>query len=549
MTAAQVLIEALAAHGVTRTFCVPGESYLPVLDALRDRNDIQTITCRHESGAGLMAVADAKLTGAPGVAMVSRGPGAMNAALALHVAEQDAVPMVLLIGQVPRDHLGRGAFQEVDYERTFGDIAKWVWTVQAGERMPEVIARALAIAQAPTPGPVVIALPEDVLEEDCAAPVVPAAARAAAMPGAEAVRGVVDRLAAAKRPLLIAGGGLARAEGRAALRAVADALGVPVAVTFKQQDIFPNAHPAYAGHLGFKIPQAALDRYLPADLVLAVGTRLGEVPTQGYRFPKAPVPEQPLIHVHDDPAQIGRVFATDSGIVADPTAFLTALAAAGGSRVDGDAWQDWRAGLHDPLAAQVPWQAPADGGLDMGAVVAALNDHLADDAILITDAGNFASWVHRHIAFTGRQVMLGAVGGAMGVAIPAAVAAGLRAPGRQVITFVGDGGMQMTGNELATALRYRVPVKVFVSNNASYGTIRMHQERDYPGREMATELTNPDFAKLADSYGARGLTIATIEEAAGVVAEAMAEPGPVVVDVRTALDHISAYATLQDMRR
>lgn len=544
MTAAATLIEGLAAHGVTRTFCVPGESYLPVLDALRDRNDIQTITCRHESGAGLMAVADAKLTGTPGIAMVSRGPGAMNAALALHVAEQDAVPLILLIGQVPRDHLGRGAFQEVDYERTFGDIAKWIWTVQAGERMPEVIARAFAVAQAPTPGPVVVVLPEDMLEDGCDAPVVAPSPRAAAAPGAEDVRRVVRRLADAKRPLLIAGGGLADAEGRQALRAAADALGLPVAVTFKHQDIFPNAHPGYAGHLGFKIPQAALDRYLPADVVLAVGTRLGEVPTQGYRFPEAPVPGQPLIHVHDDPTQIGRVFATETGIVADPAAFLTALAREGEGSADGGAWQDWRAGLHDPLARQVPWQAPADGALDMGAVIAALNDHLADDAIVVTDAGNFASWVHRHIAFTGRQIMLGAVGGAMGIAVPAAVAAGLRAPGRQVLTFVGDGGMQMTGQELATAMRYRVPVKIFISNNGSYGTIRMHQERDFPGREMATELTNPDFAKLAESYGARGLTIARIEDAARVVAEAMAEPGPVVVDVRTALNHISAFATL-----
>lgn len=546
MTAAATLIECLAAHGVTRTFCVPGESYLPVLDALRERNDIQTITCRHESGAGLMAVADAKLTGTPGIAMVSRGPGAMNAALALHVAEQDAVPLILLIGQVPRDHLGRGAFQEVDYERTFGDIAKWIWTVQAGERMPEVIARAFAVAQAPTPGPVVVVLPEDMLEDGCDAPVVAPSPRAAAAPGAEDVRRVVRRLADAKRPLLIAGGGLADAEGRQALRAAADALGLPVAVTFKHQDIFPNAHPGYAGHLGFKIPQAALDRYLPADVVLAVGTRLGEVPTQGYRFPDAPVPEQPLIHVHDDPTQIGRVFATEIGIVADPAAFLTALVreGEGDGSVDGSAWQDWRGGLHDPLARQVPWEAPADGALDMGAVVAALNDHLADDAILITDAGNFASWVHRHIAFTGRQIMLGAVGGAMGIGVPAAVAAGLRAPGRQVLTFVGDGGMQMTGQELATAMRYRVPVKIFISNNGSYGTIRMHQERDFPGREMATELTNPDFAKLAESYGARGLTIARIEDAASVVAEAMAAPGPVVVDVRTALNHISAFATL-----
>lgn len=544
--AADLLVDCLAAHGADRVFCVPGESYLPVLDALHERNGIDTITCRHESGAGFMAVADAKLTGRPGLCFVSRGPGATNASIAVHTAEQDAVPLVLFIGQVPRYELGRRAFQEVDYGKTFADMAKGVWTVHDPERLPEIIGKAYATACAPTPGPVVIVLPEDMLEEGVAGEAdLPLPAQQSSA-GDSVVREVAQRLSAAERPLLIAGGGLDGEAGRAALLEAARAHALPVLTSFKRQDIFPNEDPLYAGHLGFKMPAAQRKHYEEADLLLAVGTRLGEVTSQGYRFPAAPVPAQPLIHVHADPAHLNSVFAAEIALAADPVAFLQALAgspseAPGGRRA-------WIEHLHDRIAAARPWQPPEDGLLDMGAVVAALCTRAADDAIFITDAGNFSGWLHRHFPFNGRHKLLGAVGGAMGLGMPAAVAAGLRCTGRQVITLIGDGGFLMTGGELATALQHGVPVKVFVSDNGSYGTIRMHQERQFPGRPAATDLRNPDFAKLAEAYGARGLSLERIEDAPAVVEAALQEPGPVVVAVRTALEHVSAFATLTELR-
>ena len=545
--AADLLVDCLAAHGVDRAFCVPGESYLAVLDALHERNAVETVVCRHEGGAGLMAVADAKLTHKPGVAFVSRGPGATNASIAVHVAEQDAVPMILFIGQVPRHELGRGAFQEVDYGRMFGGIAKMIHCVEDAARLPEVIARAFVAAQAPTPGPVVIVLPEDMLEDVVEATVIePMPPARAAAPGATEIAEVHALIAAAERPLLVAGGALSHAQGRAALLAAAEALELPVALTFKRQELFPNEHRLYAGHLGFKIPKPLVDLYAEADLVLAVGTRLGEVSTQGYTFPMAPVPRQPLVHVHADAQHLGRNHATRLALAADPTAFLTHLAA-GAVKPDGSGRAAWIERVGAPFRAGRAWRPPADGQVDMGAVVANFAGRIADDAVFITDAGNFSGWLHRHWPFNGRQQMIGAVGGAMGIAMPAAVAAGMRLPGRQIVTWIGDGGMMMTGAELATAMQYNVPVKVFVSNNASYSTIRQHQERAYKGRVNGTRLTNPDFAAWAESFGAKGLTIATLAEAEAKVAEALAHDGPVVVDVKTVVDHIAPGQRISDM--
>ena len=544
--AADLLVDCLAAHEVDRVFCVPGESYLAVLDGLHDRNTIETVICRHEGGAGFMAVADAKVTGKPGIAFVSRGPGATNASIAVHVAEQDAVPLVLFVGQVPRNELGRRSFQEVDYTKTFSDMAKAVWTIEDASRIPEILARAFVVAQTPTPGPVVIVLPEDMLEDRTDSPVIePLPVPRAARPSDVLVADVAGRIARAERPLLLAGGGLNSAAGRAALKAASDAHGLPVVLTFKRQDLFPNAHPHYAGHLGFKIPKPMVDRYADADLILAVGTRLGETTTQGYTFPVSPVPRQPLIHVHDDASRIGREYATTLPVVSDPTDFLSALAAHPSKPTPGRA--DWIERLHKPIAASQPWSPPKDGLLDMGAVVAAFRDKVASDTIFITDAGNFSGWLHRHFPFNGEHMMIGCVGGAMGLGMPAAVAAGLRCPGRQVITFIGDGGVLMTGSELATAVQYSVPVKVFISNNGSYGTIRMHQEKAYKGRVHGTAINNPDFVRWAESFGAKGLLITTLKDAAGVVEEALAHDGPVVVDVRTALEHISPFANLADL--
>jgi acetolactate synthase-1/2/3 large subunit len=546
--AADLLVDCLAAHGVDRVFCVPGESYLAALDALHDSNAIQTVVCRDEGGAGFMAVGDAKLTGRPGVAFVSRGPGATNASIAVHVAEQDAVPLVLFVGQVPRAEIGRHSFQEVDYARTFADMAKAVYLIQDAARVPEIVARAFVEAQTPTPGPVVVVLPEDMLEDVAEAPVI----EPLQVPhGAPAAAADIDEIAAliakAERPLLIAGGGgVGTARGRKALLAAAEAHALPVALTFKRQDYFPNAHPNYAGHLGFKIPKAAVARYLEADLILAVGTRLGEASTQGFTLPASPVPSQPLIHIHDDPRQIGRNYSATKALVADPVAVLEALARAPGNAPPARA--PWIKKLNDPVARAMPWTPPADGLLDMGPVVAALSRLVAKDAILVADAGNFSGWLHRHFPFSGEHVLVGCVGGAMGIGMPAAVAAALRFPGRQVVNFVGDGGALMTGSELATAVQYGANVKTFVSSNGSYGTIRMHQEIYYKRRVHGTDLTNPDFARWAESFGARGLTIASIEEAPGVVEQALAHDGPVVVNVKTAVEHITPFATITGLR-
>jgi acetolactate synthase-1/2/3 large subunit len=495
-----------------------------------------------------MAVADGKLTGRPGVAFVSRGPGATNASIAVHVAEQDAAPLVLFVGQVPRAEIGRRSFQEVDYAKAFAGIAKAVYVIQDADRIPETVARAFLEAQAPTPGPVVVVLPEDMLEDIAEAQVIEPLRVPQAGAGSVAdIEEIVSLIAHAERPLLIAGGvGLGTRRGRQALLAASEAHALPVALTFKRQDYFPNTHPNYAGHLGFKIPKAAVERYLESDLILAVGTRLGEAATQGYTLPASPVPRQTLVHVHDDPRQIGVNYTAAKALIADPVAVLEALAGRPGNTPASRA--AWIKRLNDPIAKAMPWTPPADGLLDMGPVVAALATRLDNAAILLTDAGNFSGWVHRHFPFSGEHVLVGAVGGAMGIGMPAAVAAALRFPERQVITFIGDGGALMTGGELATAVHYGAKVKTFISNNGSYSTIRHHQELAYKGRVHGTQLTNPDFAKWAESFGVLGLTITAIEEAPGVVERALAHDGPVVVDVRTAVEHISPFASITSLR-
>jgi acetolactate synthase-1/2/3 large subunit len=504
--AADVMVESFRAHGVDRIFCVPGESYLALLDALHDAADIDLVAARHEGGAGFMALADAKITGRAGVCAVSRGPGATNASIAVHMAEQDAVPLVLLIGQVARADLGRCAFQEIDYGKAFGAIAKGVWEVRDAEQLPEVLAGAFHLALSETPGPCIIALPEDMLSDMIGAEVVAPLAHAQAAPSARDIEAVLALLAESERPLVIAGGRATEPAGRTALQAAAEAHHLAVVLAFKRQDGFANDHPNFAGYLGFKIPPAQVEAMAEADLILAVGARLNDTTTQGYRLPRAPTPEQPLIHVHPDPDQIGAVFQTTLGLAVDPVAFLAALAARGQEPVP--ARETWLAGLNErarTLAAYTPAQ-PADG-VDFGAVVSAFARRAAADAVVITDAGNFGSWVHRHWPWQPGNLLLGLVGGAMGFGVPGAVAAALRLPGRQVLSFIGDGGMLMTGGELATAMQHGAALKLIVSNNRSYGTIRLHQERDYPHRVSATDLANPDFSAWARSFGAEAIVV------------------------------------------
>ncbi len=545
--AADLLVDCLVAHGLDRLFCVPGESYLALLDALAERSEIDTVVCRQEGGAGFMALADAKLTGRAGLVAVSRGPGATNVSIAIHSAQQDAVPLLVLIGQVARWERGRGAFQEVDYVKTFADMAKGVWEVENPDRLPEVVARALHAASSGTPGAAVVVLPEDMLTETTAAkPEAPLPiARVAA--GAEEMNQALALLAKAERPLLIAGGQLASVAGRKALAAAAERHLLPVAPTFKHQEIFDNASPLFAGHLGFKIPAPLVAAFSEADLILAVGTRLGDVPTQGYRLPKAPQPDQPLIHVYPDPAKVGAVFRTDLGLAADPIAFLEALARSNAPVPESRRGWAEQLGKVSGALRSYKVRSFADG-LDFGAVVKPLAEKAARDAIVVTDAGNFSSWVHSLWPWDGNQQALGAIGGAMGLGVPGAVAAALRYPGRQVIAFTGDGGLMMTGNELASGIAKGAAPKIVVSDNGSYGTIRLHQERDYPRRSIATDLANPDFARWAEAFGARGFRVETAEEAEPTAAAFLAEPGPALLSVASSLEGISAYTTIGKLR-
>lgn len=539
-TAAQLLVATLEAHGVDRVFCVPGESYLAVLDALYGR-PVEIVTCRHESGAGFMAVADAKLTGRPGICLVSRGPGASNAAIAVHTAQQDAAPLVLFVGQIERKDRGRGAFQEVNYDRTFGDMAKLVVEVSDPDRVAEATAMAFHAAMTGTPGPAVVVLPEDMLMEPTEAPVAAPRPLPEAPPAAAAVAEAAALLARAERPLLIAGSRLASPQGRAALKAAAERWRLPVAVSFRQQDLIDNDHPLFAGHLGYLIPKRQIDAYQESDLVLAVGTRLGDVTTQGYVLPTAPRPRQTLIHVYDDPAVLGAVYAADLALAADPALFLSALAEAAPAPAAAPGWSEK---LHRLWAEMAAWRpvAAADG-IVFGSVVAALARRAGADAIFTTDAGNFGGWLARHFPFRASQRLLGPISGAMGFGVPAAVAAALRLK-RRVICLVGDGGMLMTGNELAVAVALSLPLLVIVSSNGSYGTIRLHQEKAFPGRRIATDLVNPDFARLAEAFGATGIRVEREAEIESALDRALAVPGPAVIDVRTSLEHISAFTTL-----
>ena len=543
--AADLLVDALAALGADRLFCVPGESYLSLLDALHDDRRIHTVVCRHEGGAGMMAVADAKLTGRPGIVAVSRGPGASNAMIALHLAEQDAVPLIALVGQVARHERGLGAFQEVDYGQLLGGIVKGVWEVSDAARLAGTLERAWVAAISGTPGPVALVLPEDMLDDQVDSPLPAPVAAPRTGPGADAIARAGEMLEAAERPLILAGGGLSAPDGRAALKTLAEAQSIPVAPTFKHQEIFDNASPLYAGHLGFKIPASLVGQLAQADLILALGTRLGDVPTQGYRLPQAPRPTQPLIHVWPDPAVLGRVFRADLALACDPALFCAALAEAAPSAPDRSAWA---AACNGAVRALVVAPRERPDGLDFGIVARAIAAAAPRDAVVVTDSGNFSGWVHQCWPWDGTQQAVGAVGGAMGLGVPGAVAAALRRPGNCVIGFVGDGGALMTGSELATAVATGAKPKIVVSDNGTYGTIRLHQERAFPGRVAGTDLANPDFALWAESFGAKGVRLGPADDVEAAVAEWLGHDGPSVLAVRSSAEAISPYVTVSALR-
>ncbi len=529
-TAAQSLVAFLAAQGVTRAFCVPGESYVAVLDALHAHPRIDLVTCRHESGAGFMALADARLTGVPGIALVSRGPGACNAAIAIHTAQQDSVPVLLIVGQVEARDLRARAFQEIDYSRMFDGIAKFIGEATHADQVPELLSRAWSAMLTGIPGPAILALPEDILAEACErSPLAPTIAGDAAPSAASADR-LADLLRAAERPIVIAGGDLDRPGGREALLAFAERWQVPVAVSFRRQDLFPNDHPLYAGDMGLSNPRAQRDAFDRADLVIALGTRLGDITTQGYSFPE---PGQHLVHVCPDPSWLGWRFATDLALAAHAIPTLAALAhrnaAAPAVRAT------WTAELRALQTADAAWTPrTAPDGVVFPNLVAALGPRLPSDAIVTLDAGTFGAPFYRKIAWKPGQRLLAPIAGSMGYGIPAAVAAALRHPGRPVICAVGDGGFLMTGSELAVAAARRAPLKILLSENGSYASIRIHQERAHPGRVSGTDLANPDLSMIGAAYGYPVMTVREESQLPALI-DALVAPGPLFAVVHSSL--------------
>jgi acetolactate synthase-1/2/3 large subunit len=535
-TVGEFIVDSLVAHGIDRIFCVPGESYLGLLDALYGRNDIDTVVCRHESGAGFMALADARLTGRAGVACVSRGPGASNAAIAVHTAQQDGVPFLLLVGQVAARDVRRDSFQEIDYGHMFGSIAKWTAEVTDPSRIAETMLRAIQVANTGTPGPVVISLPEDVLTAGTdAGPVRPQAPIKSAPDPAD-VRTSRQWLSEATRPLVIAGASLARSGGREALRSFLEGWHLPMVASFRSQDLFPNAHRLYAGDLGLANPPGQMALLRESDLVIVLGARLSDITTQGYTFPRLVRPEMRLVHVHPDHTAIGTHFAADLAIACDPQALIEAL----GPR--SDPIPDERESWIKRLAAErreiaTPRSIDVDDGIPFESVVDLVGRNLPEDAIVTLDAGTFAAPVYRIVQFAPPQRLLAPISGAMGFGVPAAVAAALREPTRPVICFVGDGGFLMTGNELAIAMERKLGLKVIVSENGIYGSIRIHQERDYPGRPVGTGFTNPDFELIGRAFGF-GVTRIRAATELRKLPEVLARPGPEFVVVKTSVNAI-----------
>jgi len=541
-----LLVDVLAANRVDTVFCVPGESYIAVLDALYDVPSIRVIACRHEAAAANMAEAYGKLTGRPGICFVTRAPGATHASIGVHTARQDSTPMLLFVGQVARGMQGREAFQEIDYGRVFGGLAKWAAEIDDPARIAELVTRGFHTAVSGRPGPVVLALPEDVLRDEAAVTDLPPAVRTAAHPGPADLERMRALLAQAQRPLVILGGSGWDADACAAFARFAARNALPVACSFRRQALFDNRDPHYAGDLGLGPNPALAARVRGADVILAVGGRLSEVPTSGYTLIEAPRPRQRLIHVHADPDELGRVFVPELAINAGPAEFAHALDAL--PSVAFPTWRAWTTEARRDYERNLEPGAD-DAALDLAAIVRFLSERLPEDAILCNGAGNYTTWLHRFFQYKRFGTQLGPTSGAMGYGVPAAIAAKLRFPERVVVAFAGDGCFTMSGHELATAVQYGVAVVVLVINNGMYGTIRMHQERHYPGRVIATDLVNPDFAAYARAFGAHGAIVERTAEFAPAFETALAYGGPAVLELRTDPERITPRTTLSALRR
>ena len=542
----RILADALVGHGARLAFGVPGESYLPVLDGFYDvRDKLRFIICRQEGGASYMAEAYGKLTGEPGVLFVTRGPGATNGAVGVHTAFQDSTPMVVFIGQVGNDFIEREAFQEIDYRRMYGPMTKWVAQVDRTERIPEYVSHAFHTAMSGRPGPVVLALPEDMLFAEAAVADVPHYKTVRPAPSGADLRELQRLLQAAERPFVIIGGGGWDRASCDGLRVWLEASQLAAGTSFRCQDLLDSRSSSFAGDVGIGINPKLAQRIREADVVLVIGARLGEMTTGGYTLFQAPVPSQTLIHVHGGAEELGRVYHAVLPINAGMARFVEALAQV---KLDGT---KWAARTRQAREEYLAWSAPQPipGKLQYAEIVQWLSEHLPEDAIVCGGAGNFSGWVHRYFRYKGFRTQLGSTNGSMGCGLPAAVAAKLTAPGRTVLAVTGDGDFLMTGQELATAAQYGAPIIVLVVNNGMYGTIRMHQEREYPGRISGTELQNPDFAAYARAFGGHGEVVEATGQFAPAFERARASGKPALIELRIDPDAITTTSTLSAIRK
>ena len=545
-TGGQILVDQLKLHGTSHVFCVPGESYLAVLDALHDAA-IRTIVCRQEGGAAYMAEAAGKITGQPGIVMVTRGPGATNASCGVHVASQDSTPLIMFVGQVARDMKEREAFQEIDYKAVFGSMAKWVVEIDRAERIPELVSRAFHVATQGRPGPVVVALPEDMLTDEVEVADALPCAPVVMKPGAADMEALQRRLLAAERPIVLAGGSGWSEQGVKDLARFAENFDLPVAVTFRRQMLFPADHPNFAGDLGIGPNPKLLERVRNADLVLLLGGRLSEMPSQSYTLLDIPGDGAKLVHVHPGAEELNKVYRAGLGILATPHAF--AAAAVELPKPNSVPWASAPAAAHaDYLAWSDTAKVKTAGSLQMAGVMQHLKQAMPPDTIYCNGAGNYATWVHRFWPFRAFASQLAPTSGTMGYGVPASVAAKALQPHREVIAFAGDGCFMMNGQEFATLMQYGLPVIVVVVDNGMYGTIRMHQEREYPNRVSATELKNPDFAALARAYGGHGETVRETAEFGPALERARKSGSPAIIHCLLDPEAITPARSLTDIR-
>jgi acetolactate synthase-1/2/3 large subunit len=541
----RILADALVAQGVRMAFGVPGESYLPVLDGLHDlRERLSFVVCRQEGGASYMAEAYGKLTGEPGVLLVTRGPGATNGAIGVHTGFQDSTPMVVFIGQVGNEFAEREAFQEMDYRRMYGQMAKWVAQVDRVERIPEYVSHAFHTAMAGRPGPVVLALPEDTLFAEAAVADVPRHHTVRPSPSSQEMKEVQKLLGGAQRPFVLLGGGGWTGEACRKLQRWMEKSGLPAGTSFRSQDLFDNRSPSYAGDVGIGINPKLAQRVKEADVLLVIGARLGEMTTSAYTLVEAPVPQQTLIHVHAGAEELGRVYRPALAINSGYPQFVDALASL---PLDNSSWKATAAAARQEY---LDWSEPrpVPGALQYGQLIRWLSERLPEDAIVAGGAGNFAGWLHRHFRYKGFRTQLGPTNGSMGYGYPAAVAAKLAQPQRTVIAVCGDGDFLMNGQEMATAAQYGAAFVALVVNNGLYGTIRMHQEREYPGRVFGTSLQNPDFAAYARAFGGHGETVERTEDFAAAFERAEASGKPALIELKIDPDAITPATTLSAIR-